>query len=219
MRYLKKKIAKANEYQRLIQASELSRKQQESASSPSFIEASVKIEIKTEETFSQTFSQEVEKRKPKRSLGNNVMKNYASAMVNFALSRMAEPYLARCSWVRGMPPQMFRQLLSSKKRKTNSIKSFRELLVVDEKDCEVTKVVKSLFRETSKVFLKHFSVNWIYNSKLNDKQKYLKYRMKLYRRVENPEQFTYLESFSTKKSRNQKSPKSANQRKTEKLEG
>jgi len=214
MRYLKQKIAKASEYQKLSQTSS-SLQKQESEVSSTFSETQVKIEIKTEESFSPN----VEKRKAKRSLGNNVMKNYASAMVNFALSRMAEPYLARCTLVRGMPPQMFRQLLSSKKRKTNSIKSFRELLVIDENDCEVTKVVKTLFQETSKVFLKHFSVNWIYNSKLNDKQKYLKYRMKLFRRVENPEQFTYLESFSTKKPRKQKSAKLlANQIKIEKLE-
>lgn len=212
MRYLKQKIARANEYQKLMQASELSRKQQESAM-PSF-ENEIKIEIKIEE-----YSLPEQKKKAKRSPGNNVMKNYANAMVNFALSRMAEPYLTRCPEVRGMPPQMFRQLLSSNKRKTNSMKSFRELLVIDEKDCEVTKVVKSLFRETSKVFLKYFSVNWIYNSRLNDKQKYLKYRMKLFRRVEKPEQFTYLESFSTKKSKKQKSPKLANQVKIEKLEG
>jgi len=197
MRYLKQKIAKANEYQRLIQAS---KKQQEDIQIK--LEAPIKVEtswgIKTEESFSQG----VEKKKPKRSLGNNVMKNYATAMVNFALSRMAEPYLARSSLIKSMPVQMFRQLLKAKKRSTISIKSFRDLLLINDNDSETARIVKALFQRSCEMFLKHFSVNWIYNSKLNDKQKYLKYRMKLLRRVQNPEQFTYLESFSTKKSRN-----------------
>ena len=202
MRYLKQKIAKANEHQKLLQASESVRKQPDSMSGFD-VKIEVKIEIPIDVKLEESPS--VQKNKPKRSLGNNVMKNYANAMVNFALTRLAEPYILRSPLVRAMPPQLFRQLLVSKKRKTNCIKSFRELLVINEsQDSEEIKTFKGLFKEACRAFLKHFWVNWIYNSKLNDKSKYLKYRGRLLRRVENPELFTYLENFSTKKSRKQK---------------
>jgi len=208
MRYLKQKIAKANEHQRLVQSSGPFRKQPET---PPFCEVQIKIEIPAEVKIEEDC---VKKNKPKRSLGNNVMKNYANAMVNFALSRLAEPYISRSPLVKAMPVQLFRQMLASNKRKTNSIKSFRELLVIDEsQDSEETKTCKSLFQEACKAFLKYFWVNWIYNSKLNDKSKYLKYRGRLLRRVENPELFTYLETFSTKKSKKQKSRGSKNLKK------
>jgi len=227
MRYLKQKISKANEYQKHFQDSEL-RKEQEDMSS--FFEVQIKIEVfcetKTEENIkieapceikTEETSDHIQKKKSKRSPGNNVMKNYAGAMVSFALSLLAEPYLARCSLIRTMPPQMFRQLLKSKRRKIKSLQSFRELLLIDSQDSEETKTMKILFQEACKVFLKFFCVNWIYNSKLNDKQKYLKYRMKLLRRVQNPEHFTYLETFSTQKSRKRKSKSSAKV-KVEKIE-
>jgi len=154
MRYLKQKIAKANEYQRLVQSSGPFRKQSEI---PPVCEAQIKVEIPDEVKIEEGF---VNKNKPKRSLGNNVMKNYANAMVNFALSRMAEPHLSRSPLEKAMPIQLFRQMLASKKRKTNSIKSFRELLVIDEsQDSEETKACKSLFQEVCKAFLKYFWVN------------------------------------------------------------
>jgi len=223
MRYLKQKIARASEYQRLLQSSGPLGKQSDTL--PAFetqVKIETPIEVKTEDFYevkveipceikietSDVRSEEssVKKNKPKRSLGNNVMKNYANAMICFALSKTAEPYLYKSPLVRKMPLQLFRQLLVSKKRKTNCIKSFRELLVIDEsKDSDEIKTWKGLFREACRAFLKHFWVNWIYNSKLNDKSKYLKYRGRLLRRVENPELFTYLETFSTKNTKKQKS--------------
>jgi len=185
MRYLKQKIAKANEYQNLRQASESVKKQEESMSQ-------VKIEIPYESIIHESCFQ---KRKPKRSLGNNVMKNYAGAMIHFARSRLAEPYISRSPLIQEMPRQTFWQILRSKRKSTTCIKSFRELLLVESSDSQETRNFKCLFQELCQVFLKYFSVNWIYHSRLNDKSKYLKYRMRLLRRVQNPEQFTYLETF------------------------
>ncbi len=197
MRYLKQKIAKACEYQRLRQSSALLRKQSDTLPE-SEVKIETPIEVKVEEVCSKT-------RKPKRAQGNNVMKNYANAMVNFALSRVVEPYLLRSPLIRSMPLQLFRQTLVPQKRKTNCIKNFRELLVIDEsQDSEELKTFKGLFQEACRVFLKHFWVNWIYNSKVEDKPKYLTYRGRLLRRIENPELFTYLETFSGKKSKKQK---------------
>jgi len=75
-------------------------------------------------------------------------------------------------------------------------------LVIDEsQDSEEVKAFKGLFKESCRAFLKYFWVNWIYNSKLENRSKYLTYRGRLLRRVENPEWFTYLETFVGKKSK------------------
>jgi len=206
MRYLKQKIAKANEPQKILQSPEFSQKQfpaSETTSFQSHSDIQVKIEIPCE-----AFSEENnEKRKPKRSLGNNVMKNYAAAMITFALSRLSDYYLTRLPLVRKLSLAKFRQILHTKRQKIHCIKSFRELLFIEDQDSEETMVCKTLFQEACKIFLKYFSVNWIYNSRLSDKFKYLKYRGKLLRRVQNPETFTYLETFSEKKPRQKKSKK------------
>ena len=190
MRYLKQKIAKALEYHRLLQSSGLLKKQPEPLPTPK-----VQPEIKASNEVGRRKAC-VKKNKSKRSIGNNVMKNYASAMVNFALSRMAEPYLSKSPLARRMPLQLFRQMLIPQKKKINCITKLRELWVIDKsQDTEEMKTFKGLFKEACKVFLKYFWVNWIYNSKLDDKSKYLRYRGRLLRRVENPQWFTYLETY------------------------
>ncbi len=209
MRYLKQKIAKANEHQKLLQTPETEHKPflaSETASFQSNEDFQVKIEIPCE-----AFNEESDgKRKPKRSLGNNVMKNYAAAMITFALSRMSDYYLTRLPLVKKLSLAKFRQIMHSKRQKIHCIKSFRELLFIEEHDSEESVVCKTLFQEACRVFLKYFSVNWIYNSRLSDKFKYLTYRGRLLRRVQNPENFTYLETFSEKKPRQKKSKKSKN---------
>jgi len=190
MRYLKQKIAKACEYQKRLHSSESLGK------NPELLPTSeVQTEIKVPR---QPEIQEncVQKSKPKRPMGNNVVKNYANAMIRFALSKVAEPYLSSSPLMRVMSLQAFRQMLAPRTRKTNCIQRLRELLLIDKsKDSKEIKAFKGLFQEACRIFLKYFWVNWIYNSRLEDKSKYLKYRGKLLRRVENPEEFTYLESF------------------------
>lgn len=193
MRYLKQKIIKARESKSL-------RKQPEILEVP---EVQVKIEISPQVKIEENF---VKKNKPKRSPGNNVMRNYATAMVKFALSKFAEPFLSSSPLLRVMSLQVFRDILVERRRKINCILRFRELLPSDKsQDSEEVRAFKGLFREACRAFLKYFWVNWIYNSKLEDKSKYLKYRGKLLRRIENPEQFTYLESFASEKYRKEKS--------------
>ena len=200
MRYLKQKIAKANEHQKLLESSRLRREKPDTL--PEFeVKIEIPVEVKMEENSGK-------KNKSKRSVGNNVMKNYAGAMVTFALSRASEPYLTRSPLIKTMSFDLFREKLVPQRPKIISIKNLRERLVIDEsKDSEETKAFKGLFREACKAFLKHYWVKWIYNSKLEDKPKYLNYRGRLLRRVQNPELFTYLESFSTKKLKKQKSKK------------
>ncbi len=207
MRYLKQKIAKAHEYHRLLQSSRLVRKQ------PNLLPTlgvQSEIQILNEIEVGETC---VKKDKRQRSFGNNVMKNYANAMVKFALSRLADPYLSRSPLIKAMPLYLFGKMLASRKKKINCVKGLREMWMVYEiQDTEEMKAFKGLFKEACKVFLKQFWVNWIYNSRLDDKSKHLIYRGRLLRRIENPQWFTYLETFKPKESKKQRSKSLKNTR-------
>jgi len=135
----------------------------------------------------------------KRSRGNNVMKNYARAMVKFSLSPLADPYLERMKGKYGIIPEYFKMTLLSYKLKVNCIKGLREILLIVDEDSQELKTFKLVFQEMCIIFMKFFSVNWIYSGKMNEKSKYLSYRGKMLRRVQSPEHFTYLESFVEKK--------------------
>jgi len=137
------------------------------------------------------------KSKPRRNtIGNNIMKNYARAMVNFALSPMALSYLNRLIQSVPMTLNTFIEVLDGRKEKIHCIKSLREMLLIESHDSKQTAAFKKVFQGICEVFLKFFCVNWIYNSKVSDKTKHLKYRSKILRRVQSPQYFTYLEDFS-----------------------
>ena len=59
--------------------------------------------------------------------------------------------------------------------------------------------MKRVFKAIGIIFIRDFTVNWVYNSKIADKLTHLKYRFKMLRRVQNPEFFTYLEDFGSRK--------------------
>ena len=124
---------------------------------------------------------------------NNIMKNYSRALVNFALSKSAKPYLDCIIEKENIAHFDFEWFISSGRRKVNCIKSLREKLLITTDDSERIAGCKRAFRDICVVFLKIFSVNWIFNSKISDRRTHLMYRFKILRRVRNPEHFTYLE--------------------------
>jgi len=132
--------------------------------------------------------------------GNNIMKNYCRALANFGLSPIAEPYMR--AEEESLSPEAFRAILEAKKKKVNCIKTLRSLLLQDGRESKEMKAFKSIFQKVCLAFLKFFCVNWIWNSKVADKMKHLKYRGKMLRRVQNPQFFTYLEDFSKKEKHN-----------------
>ncbi len=140
----------------------------------------------------------------KRSKGNNIMKNYCQAMISFALSPLADFYLLRENESRELGLEHFRQMLSAQKTKINCIKSLREVLLVEKSDSKEIQAFKKLFQVACKIFIKYFSVNWIYNGKLTDRVRYLEYRGKILRRIQDPEHFTFLKSFVEKKPKSNK---------------
>ena len=127
---------------------------------------------------------------------NNIMKNYSRAMLHFTESNTALPYLQKKLEQYGIQLARFQEILNAKREKANCIKGFRELLLIYPHDDQELISFKKAFQAICEVFLKFFSVNWIFNSKINDKILHLKYRGKMLRRVRNPQYFTYLEGFT-----------------------
>ncbi len=190
MRFLKTKIAhnlavmKAQEALKTPQPIKISQKKSPLAS-PSKVKSPVNMDGKV-------------KKPRKLAVGNNIMKNYCRALLNFNLSQLAEPYLKESEDGKYMTCERFRELLLARKKKMNCIKSLRELLLPEAGDTEEIKFFKRKFQRVCEVFLKYFCVNWIFHSKVADKMKHLAYRGKILRRVQKPEHFTYLESFVKK---------------------
>ncbi len=190
MGILKKKVAMAN----------MRRQQQQAIQSCSIIEIpSLSFPL---EQHQNPLKQEVETPKRGRrkcAIGNNIMKNYCRALVNFGISPMAEAYVKQEEGEGPIiTPEAFRAILNSKKKKVNCIKTLRALLLNDGRDSKEMRAFKPIFQRVCIVFLKFFCANWIFNSKVADKMKHLKYRGKMLRRVQNPQFFTYLEDSSKK---------------------
>jgi len=204
MRILKLKIARAQESRKARELALLpSLKSEALPSSPLPTQSSRQLRLEAREKTRQTYevsSPSEYSGDSKRSKGNNVMKNYARAMVNFALSALADPYLEKMKGKYLMDAGKFKVTLLGYKKKVNCIKHLRGILLISDQDTEEMKTFKRIFQELCVIFMKYFSVNWIYHGKMLEKSKYLHYRGKMLRRVQNPEYFTYLESFVEKKS-------------------
>ena len=134
--------------------------------------------------------------KPQSS--NNIIKNYSRALTNFALSEVAEPYVTLAIQEHNVTKAHYDRFIRKDKQKMNCIQSLRNKLLIFPNDTENISRCKKVFQSVCVAFLKYFSVNWIYSSKVNDKLTHLKYRFKILRRVRDPQYFTYLKEFKKK---------------------
>lgn len=125
----------------------------------------------------------------------NIIKNYGRALQNFAVSNMVLVYLTPLLQRERVSLKDFRRFFYSKKKQVRSIAGLRNLLLVLEEDDAQTAAFKKIFQEISIIFIKYFSVNWIFSGKLLNKIAHLKCRFKMLRRIKNPENFTYLKGF------------------------
>jgi len=127
----------------------------------------------------------------------NIVKNYGKALCAFGSSAIAIPYLNSIIAKNGydkIKVKEFANYIKEKKDSVNSIESLRRVLVPESGDSEEEIIYKKLFKELSIIFMKYFSVNWIYSGKLLHKTAHLKFRFKIMRRIQNPEHFTYLKT-------------------------
>ena len=123
----------------------------------------------------------------------NIVKNYSRAFVSFALSPLSLSYLSPILAQEELSLGTFYSYISDKKDKINCIKNLRAALLIKPNDSDEIAACKRVFSRISEVFLKSFSVNWLFNSKIENKVIHLNYRFKLLRRIRTPEYFTYLE--------------------------
>jgi len=164
------------------------------------VKQEVPVNLKSETIVKNEHSPKSKSSSSKREFqsNKNIVKNYARAMINFSLSATAIPYLNRIlkNEIKEVNLNDFRMYMQEQKEDITSIKNLRELLLVRWEEDDTVSTFKRVFKEICVVFVKFFSVNWIYSSKINDKVTHVKYRFKILRRIRNPELFTYLENFS-----------------------
>jgi len=122
----------------------------------------------------------------------SVVKNYGNAIGSFASSKIARPYLERMLADQRITPHEFQQYISSKKISMCNINNLRKMLTEHHDDTDRERLFKRVFRQIAEIFIKYFSVNWIFHGKLKHKETHLKYRFKMLRRIQRPELFTYL---------------------------
>ena len=128
-------------------------------------------------------------------INKNIVRNYARAIINFILTDTALTHMIPLAEEENINIVEFRQYMNKNKEQINSIRSLRDMLLISDKDDAKMTAYKRVFKAICELFIKYFSVNWIYNSKLNDKFEHLQYRFKILRRVRNPELFTHLKNF------------------------
>ena len=124
----------------------------------------------------------------------NIVKNFGRAISSFCLSDIALPYLEPLMNHEDIKLPSFQKFISLGKENIDGIASFRTLLLVMEEDNKELRAYKQVLQKMSIVFIKCFSVNWIFSSRLKNKTAHLKSRFKMLRRVKDPEHFTYLKS-------------------------
>jgi hypothetical protein len=129
--------------------------------------------------------------KKKANSSKNIVKNYGRTMVTFAISNIALPYIKDKLREENLDYKDFKEYLGLRKETMDGISSLRALLLITEDDDETVMKIKRVFMHSSVMFVKYFSVNWIFNSKLGDKGSYVKSRFKMLRRITDPEHFTY----------------------------
>jgi len=122
----------------------------------------------------------------------NIVKNYGRAISSFALSNLALPYLDVILEREGLSIHRFTQYIRQIKGSIDGLSHFRSTILVGRSDGHQLAANKRAFMALSEVFIKYFSVNWIYNSRVLHKEAHLKFRFKMLRRIHRPDLFTYL---------------------------
>jgi len=122
----------------------------------------------------------------------NIVKNYGRSICSFALSHLAIPYLERILKKEDLSLEEFTRYIKEIKGSIDGLMHFRSFILIGKNDAQSLAASKRAFIAISEVFIKFFSVNWIYNSRVFHKEAHLDFRFKILRRIQHPEHFTYL---------------------------
>ena len=121
----------------------------------------------------------------------NIAKNFGKAICNFSLSDLALTYLNPLLEEKEIEYKDFQRFVNKAKEKIKGILSFRSVLMTHEDDSPKAKALKEIFKAIGVVFIKYFSVNWIFHGKILHKKAHLNFRFKMLRRIQSPELFTF----------------------------
>jgi len=116
-----------------------------------------------------------------------IIKNYEIALCAFASSDLAFVYLESIIKNNSFDSRLIPTFMAYIKEKQGEItffRSLRKLLVIKEGDNKEISTYKQIFKGISIIFLKYFSVNWIYGGELSHKSEHLKYRLKFLRKIQ-----------------------------------
>jgi len=122
----------------------------------------------------------------------NIAKNFGRAICSFTVSSTSDDYLIPITEKEGVNLSLFREYIEQRKEEINGIEGFRRLLLVDPADPPDIQQYKRCFQKIAEVFMKYFSVNWIFSGRLSYQMLYLKLRFKILRRIQHPELFTFI---------------------------
>jgi hypothetical protein len=122
----------------------------------------------------------------------NISVNYGKAIISFAISHVALPYLGEYFEDFSDDYNRFINFLKDCRKKLKGMHTLKAILGEEKGDSDDIIEFKRIFRMIGETFIKYFSINWIAHSKLTEKLIYLKYRYKMIRRIRNPELFTYI---------------------------
>jgi len=122
----------------------------------------------------------------------NLLKNYGKAICSFAISELAHPYLLPIIEKEKVEMKDFSEFVFNIKENIDSIQTFRAVLLINESDSREVKAYKKMFAAMGEVFIKYFSVNWIFSGRITHKEAHLKFRFRMLRRIQDPESFTYI---------------------------
>jgi len=122
----------------------------------------------------------------------NIVINYGKAISSFAVTSLAYPYLQVLLEGENAKIERFHNYVKDFKAKIGGISSFRQILIYDDDDTEEIRDFKRAFKSLAETFIKHYCFDWINNGRMSFKEVYLKYRLKLLKKIQEPESFTYL---------------------------
>jgi len=199
MRFLKNKVAKALQQQKESSDSAqiIIKKEETDAFSPQHVDPPKpsRMSFARPQTNPPLISNNI-RPTPSKQNGStkNIVKNFGRAFATFALSDISAKYLESILKQKKLSMEDFRDFVAARKEGIDGISSLREMLLVHRLDKEKLALCKKTFQEISVIFIKFFSVNWIFDSKVGNKIAHVKSRFKMLRRIKNPEYFTYLKA-------------------------
>ena len=130
---------------------------------------------------------------PKAALSiKNIVKNFGKAICSFICSDLALPYVKSLAHTQKFNAELFTQYVFNIKETIDSVQGFRNSLLITDLDNQDIATYKVAFGELGRVFIRRYSISWIFNGRLRHKEEHLRFRSKLLRKMEKPENLIYL---------------------------